>query len=36
MGEAYGRLMGQEAVSIQMTVRSEGTAKKPDVVITRE
>jgi hypothetical protein len=37
MGEAYGRLMGSpEAVSIRMTVRSEGTAKKPDVVITRE
>ena len=36
MGEVYGRLMGQEAVSIQMTVRAEGTAKKPDVVITRE
>src|SRR3979411_2915896 len=29
MGEAYSRLMGQEAVSIQMTVRAEGTAKKP-------
>jgi hypothetical protein len=37
MGEAYGRLMGSpEAVSIRMTVRSEGPAKKPDVVITRE
>jgi hypothetical protein len=37
MGEAYRRLMGSpEPVSIRMTVRTEGPAKKPDVVITRE
>ena len=37
MDEAFGRLMGQkEALSIRMTVRSEGSKKKPDVVITRE
>ncbi len=33
----FGRLMGQpESLSIRMTVRSEGSPKKPDVVITRE
>jgi hypothetical protein len=33
---SIGRLMGtREALSIRMTVRSEGS-KKPDVVITRE
>ncbi len=37
MEVAFGRLMGhKEALSIRMTVRSEGSAKKPDVVITRE
>lgn len=34
---AFERLMGsREALSIRMTVRSEGSTKKPDVVITRE
>jgi hypothetical protein len=34
---AFGRLMGtREALSIRMTVRSEGSSKRPDVVITRE
>jgi hypothetical protein len=37
MEEAFGRLMGhKEALSIRMTVRSKGSSKKPDVVITRE
>jgi hypothetical protein len=37
MEQAFGALMGSpEAVSIRMTVRSEGSARKPDVVITRE
>ena len=37
MEEAFGRLMGSpEPISIRMTVRSEGSAKKPDVLITRE
>jgi hypothetical protein len=37
MDDAFGRLMGKrEALSIRMTVRSEGSGKKPDVVITRE
>jgi hypothetical protein len=37
MGRAFGRLMGQpEPLSIRMTVRSEGSAKRPDVTITRE
>src|SRR2546425_8474735 len=37
MEDAYLRLMGSpEPVSIRMTVRTEGSAKKPDVVITRE
>jgi hypothetical protein len=37
MEQAFGRLMGtREALSIRMTVRSEGSTKKPDVVITRE
>lgn len=35
--ETLGRLMGApEPISIRMTVRSEGSSKKPDVVITRE
>jgi hypothetical protein len=37
MEKAYGRLMGQpESLSIRMTVRSEGSPAKPEVVITRE
>jgi hypothetical protein len=37
MGGVFDRLMGtREALSIRMTVRSEGSRKKPDVVITRE
>jgi hypothetical protein len=37
MEQLFERLMGtREALSIRMTVRSEGSAKKPDVVITRE
>jgi len=38
MEQAFGRLMGSpEAVSIRMTVRSEGSSsRKPDVLITRE
>lgn len=37
MEGAFERLMGnREALSIRMTVRSEGSGKKPDVVVTRE
>ena len=37
MEQAFGRLMGKrEALSIRMTVRSQGSGQKPDVVITRE
>jgi hypothetical protein len=37
MEQAYSRLMGRpEPVSIRMTVRSEGSTRKPDVVITRD
>jgi hypothetical protein len=37
MEQLFERLMGtREALSIRMTVRSEGSGKKPDVVITRE
>jgi hypothetical protein len=37
MEEVFGRLMGApEPLSIRMTVRSQGSSKKPDVVITRE
>jgi hypothetical protein len=37
MGEAFERLIGRpEPLSIRMTVRSEGSSKNPDVVITRE
>ena len=37
MEGAFGRLTGTgEALSIRMTVRSEGSSRKPDVVITRE
>src|SRR5213596_1139345 len=35
MEDTFGRLMGkEESLSIRMTVRSEGSGKKPDVVIT--
>jgi hypothetical protein len=37
MDGVFSRLMGTpEPLSIRMTVRTEGSAKKPDVVITRE
>jgi hypothetical protein len=37
MEETFGRLMGsREALSIRMTVRSEGSGKKPGVTVTRE
>jgi len=37
MERVFGRLMGHsEPLSIRMTVRSEGSAKQPDVTITRE
>ena len=37
MAQGFGRLMGnREALSIRMTVRSEGSQPKPDVVITRD
>ncbi len=37
MKQSFGRLMGtREALSIRMTVRSEGSSKQPDVIITRE
>ena len=37
MEEGFGRLMGsKESLSIRMTVRSEGSGHKPDVVITKE
>ena len=37
MEGAFGRMMGnKEPVSIRMTVRTEGSSRKPDVVITRE
>lgn len=37
MERTFGLLMGRpEPVSIRMTVRSEGSAKQPDVTITRE
>ena len=37
MEAAFGRLMGSRpALSIRMIVRSEGSANKPDVVVTRE
>ena len=37
MEAGFDRLMGhRDALSIRMTVRSEGAIKKPDVVITRE
>ena len=37
MEDNFRRLMGlEESVSIKMTVRAEGSGKKPDVVISRE
>lgn len=37
MERVFGSLTGQtEPLSIRMTVRSEGSAKRPDVTITRE
>ncbi|HYM96225.1 MAG TPA: hypothetical protein VET26_02905 [Candidatus Sulfotelmatobacter sp.] len=37
MVEGFERLMGQpKPLSIRMTVRSEGSGKKPDVIITPE
>jgi len=37
MEDLFGRLMGnKEPVSIRMTVRTEGSSRKPDVVITKE
>ena len=37
MEQVFGRLMGShEALTIRMTVRSEGAAKKPDVIVTRD
>jgi hypothetical protein len=37
MEETFRRLVGtEESVSIRMTVRAEGSGKKPDVVISRE
>ncbi|HEY1456256.1 MAG TPA: hypothetical protein VGG31_07145 [Candidatus Dormibacteraeota bacterium] len=37
MEQGFGRLMGtRDSLSIRMTVRSEGSGKKPDVVVTKE
>ena len=37
MEDTFRRLMGlEESVSIKMTVRAEGSGKKPDVIISRE
>ena len=37
MEQVFGRLMGtREARTIRMTVRSEGSAKKPDVKVTQD
>jgi len=37
MEDSFGRMMGNKGpVSIRMTVRTEGSSRKPDVVITRE
>jgi hypothetical protein len=37
MEDVFRQLMGEgKSVSIRMTVRSEGAARQPDVVITRE
>src|SRR5487761_655778 len=37
MEQVFGRLMGsREALTIRMSVRSEGSGKQPDVIVTRE
>ncbi len=37
MEDSFGRMMGNKGpVSIRMTVRTEGSSRRPDVVITRE
>jgi hypothetical protein len=37
MEQVFGRMMGdREALSIRMTVRSEGSMKTPDVFVTRD
>jgi len=37
MEQVFGRLMGsREALTIRMSVRSEGSTKKPDVTVTRD
>jgi hypothetical protein len=37
MDEGFRRLMGtRESLSIRMTVKSEGTGRKPDVVVERD
>jgi len=37
MEQVFGRLMGsREALTIRMSVRSEGSARKPDVTVTRD
>jgi len=37
MEDTFRRLMGiEESVSIKMTVRAEGSGKKPDVIIRRD
>ena len=37
MEQVFGRMMGdREALSIRMTVRSEGSMKTPEVFVTRE
>jgi hypothetical protein len=33
----FGRLVGShEALTIRMSVRSEGSTRKPDVIVTRD
>jgi hypothetical protein len=37
MEQVFGRLMGsREALTIRMTVRSEGSTRQPDVIVTRD
>jgi hypothetical protein len=37
MEQVFGRLMGShEALTIRMTVRSEGSTRQPDVIVTRD
>src|ERR1700674_150885 len=37
MEQVFGRLMGsREALTIRMSLRSEGSTKKPDVAVTRD